>query len=123
VLAPDSKVGSFVEVKNSTIGEGSKVPHLSYIGDATVGKGVNIGAGTITCNYDGRTKHATIIDDGAFIGSDTMLVAPVHIGPRAMTGAGSAIAKDVPQGALGIERAEQRNIEGWAERVGSGGDE
>jgi bifunctional UDP-N-acetylglucosamine pyrophosphorylase/glucosamine-1-phosphate N-acetyltransferase len=116
VLGPDSKVGSFVEVKNSSIGEGSKVPHLSYVGDATVGTGVNIGAGSITCNYDGRTKHPTIIGDGAFIGSATMLVAPVEIGPGAMTAAGSAIAKDVPAGALGIERAEQRTIEGWANR-------
>jgi bifunctional UDP-N-acetylglucosamine pyrophosphorylase/glucosamine-1-phosphate N-acetyltransferase len=123
VLASGSKVGSFVEVKNSTIGEGSKVPHLSYMGDATIGTGVNVGAGAITCNYDGRTKHATVIGDGAFIGSDTMLVAPVNIGPGAMTGAGSAIAKDVPQGALGIERSVQRNIEGWMERHRSDDDE
>ena len=116
VLGPDTKVGSFVEVKNSTIGEGSKVPHLSYVGDATIGTGVNIGAGSITCNFDGRAKHPTIIGDGAFIGSATMLVAPVEIGPDAMTAAGSAIAKDVPAGALGIERAEQRTIEGWANR-------
>jgi bifunctional UDP-N-acetylglucosamine pyrophosphorylase/glucosamine-1-phosphate N-acetyltransferase len=119
VLAAGAKVGSFVEVKNSSIGEGSKVPHLSYIGDATIGTGVNVGAGTITCNYDGRAKHETVIGDGAFIGSDTMLIAPVMIGPGAMTGAGSAITKDVPQGALGIERSAQRNIEGWAERTGS----
>jgi bifunctional UDP-N-acetylglucosamine pyrophosphorylase / glucosamine-1-phosphate N-acetyltransferase len=116
VLAPGSKVGSFVEVKNTTIGEGSKVPHLSYMGDATIGKGVNVGAGAITCNYDGRKKHATVIGDGAFIGSDTMLVAPVCVGPDAMTGAGSAISKDVPAGALGIERSEQRNIPDWASR-------
>jgi bifunctional UDP-N-acetylglucosamine pyrophosphorylase/glucosamine-1-phosphate N-acetyltransferase len=123
VLAPGSKVGSFVEVKNSTIGEGSKVPHLSYMGDATIGTGVNVGAGAITCNYDGREKHATVIGDGAFIGSDTMLIAPVSIGPGAMTGAGSVITKDVPQGALGIERAEQRTIEGWADKHRSDGDE
>jgi bifunctional UDP-N-acetylglucosamine pyrophosphorylase/glucosamine-1-phosphate N-acetyltransferase len=116
VLAPDSKVGSFVEVKNSMIGEGSKVPHLSYVGDATVGAGVNIGAGSITCNFDGRAKHPTVIGDGAFIGSATMLVAPVEIGKGATTAAGSAIAKDVPAGALGIERAPQRNVERWAER-------
>lgn len=116
VLAAGAKVGSFVEVKNSTIGEGSKVPHLSYIGDAEIGSGVNVGAGSITCNYDGTDKHRTIIGDGAFIGSDTMLVAPVEIGAGAITGAGSAIAKDVPPGALGIERTEQRTIDGWADR-------
>ena len=116
VLKAGSRVGSFVEVKNSTIGEGSKVPHLSYMGDATIGSGVNVGAGSITCNYDGRKKHRTIIGDGAFIGSDTMLVAPVEIGEGAATGAGSAITKDVPAGALGIERTTQRNVEGWADR-------
>ncbi len=116
VLEAGSRVGSFVEVKNSTIGEGSKVPHLSYMGDATIGSGVNVGAGSITCNYDGRKKHRTVIRDGAFIGSDTMLIAPVEIGEGAATGAGSAIAKDVPAGALGIERTQQRNVEGWAER-------
>jgi bifunctional UDP-N-acetylglucosamine pyrophosphorylase/glucosamine-1-phosphate N-acetyltransferase len=116
VLEAGSRVGSFVEVKNSTIGEGSKVPHLSYMGDATIGSGVNVGAGTITCNYDGRRKHRTVIHDGAFIGSDTMLVAPVEIGEGAATGAGGAITKDVPAGALGIERTTQRNVEGWADR-------
>jgi bifunctional N-acetylglucosamine-1-phosphate-uridyltransferase/glucosamine-1-phosphate-acetyltransferase GlmU-like protein len=116
VLEAGAKVGSFVEVKNTTIGEGSKVPHLSYIGDATIGRDVNVGAGAITCNFDGRKKHPTFIGDGAFIGSDTMLVAPVTIGSGAVTGAGSAISKDVPDGALGIERAEQRNIDKWAAR-------
>jgi bifunctional UDP-N-acetylglucosamine pyrophosphorylase/glucosamine-1-phosphate N-acetyltransferase len=116
VLLAGARAGSFVEVKNSTIGEGSKVPHLSYIGDATVGAGVNVGAGSITCNYDGSEKHRTVIGDGAFIGSDTMLVAPVEIGPGAATGAGSAITKDVPAGALGIERATQKNVEGWNDR-------
>jgi bifunctional UDP-N-acetylglucosamine pyrophosphorylase/glucosamine-1-phosphate N-acetyltransferase len=116
VLGAGSKAGSFVEVKNSTIGEGSKVPHLSYVGDATVGTGVNIGAGSITCNYDGRSKNRTVIGDDAFIGSATMLVAPVEIGEGAMTAAGSAISKDVPAGALGIERAQQRNVEGWTAR-------
>jgi bifunctional UDP-N-acetylglucosamine pyrophosphorylase/glucosamine-1-phosphate N-acetyltransferase len=116
VLAAGSKVGSFVEVKNSTIGEGSKVPHLSYVGDATIGHDTNVGAGSITCNYDGFEKHTTVIGDGAFIGSDTMLVAPVSVGDGAMTGAGSVISKDVPPGALGIERSEQRNIEGFVER-------
>jgi bifunctional UDP-N-acetylglucosamine pyrophosphorylase/glucosamine-1-phosphate N-acetyltransferase len=116
VLGAGSRAGSFVEVKNSTIGEGSKVPHLSYIGDATIGTSVNVGAGSITCNYDGREKRRTVIGDGAFIGSDTMLVAPVVIGEGAVTGAGSAITKDVPAGALGIERSEQRNVEGWSDR-------
>ncbi len=116
VMADDSKAGASVEIKNSRIGEGSKVPHLSYIGDAEVGRGVNIGAGTITCNYDGANKHRTVIGDGAFIGSDTMLVAPVEIGEGAFTGAGSAIAHDVPARALAVERTEQRTIEEWAAR-------
>lgn len=116
VLAEKAKVGTSVEIKNSTVGEGSKVPHLSYIGDATIGSGVNVGAGTITCNYDGVRKHATTIGDGAFIGSDTMLVAPVDVGAGAVIGAGSAITRDVPAGALGIERSEQRAIEGWADK-------
>jgi bifunctional UDP-N-acetylglucosamine pyrophosphorylase/glucosamine-1-phosphate N-acetyltransferase len=116
VLCAGSKAGSFVEVKNSTIGEGSKVPHLSYVGDATLGTGVNVGAGSITCNYDGHAKNRTVIGDDAFIGSATMLVAPVEIGEGAMTAAGSAISKDVPAGALGIERTQQRNIEGWRAR-------
>jgi bifunctional UDP-N-acetylglucosamine pyrophosphorylase/glucosamine-1-phosphate N-acetyltransferase len=92
------------------------VPHLSYIGDTTIGRGVNIGAGSITCNYDGERKHPTVIGDGAFIGSDTMLVAPVTIGEGAMTAAGSTIAKDVPAGSLALERSEQVVIEGWAAR-------
>lgn len=116
VVRPGAKVGTSVEVKNSVIGEGSKVPHLSYIGDAEIGADVNVGAGTITCNYDGRRKHRTVIEDGAFVGSDTMLVAPVRVGAGAVTGAGSAITHDVPAGALAVERAEQRIVEGWAER-------
>lgn len=116
VLKARAKAGTSVEIKNSIVGEGSKVPHLSYIGDATIGSGVNVGAGTITCNYDGVAKHRTVIEDGVFIGSDTMLVAPVRIGEGAITGAGSAIARDVPAGALGIERTEQRNVAGFAER-------
>ncbi len=123
VMGPGSKAGSFVEVKNSTIGEGSKVPHLSYVGDSTVGSGVNIGAGSITCNYDGHEKNRTVIGDDAFIGSATMLVAPVEVGKGAMTAAGSAISKDVPPGALGIERALQRNIEGWTARRNAETDE
>ena len=116
VLETGSKAGTCVEIKNSVVGRGSKVPHLSYIGDATVGEGVNIGAGSITCNYDGFNKHRTSIGDGAFIGSATMLVAPVEIGPGAITGAGSSITRDVPEGSLAVERAEQKTIEGWAER-------
>jgi bifunctional UDP-N-acetylglucosamine pyrophosphorylase / glucosamine-1-phosphate N-acetyltransferase len=115
-LEANSKVGACVEIKKSTVGEGSKVPHLSYIGDTTIGKGVNIGAGSITCNYDGDKKHATCIGDGAFIGSDTMLVAPVTIGEGAVTAAGSTIARDVPAGALALERSEQVVIDGWADR-------
>lgn len=115
VMDDDSKAGTSVEIKKSHIGIGSKVPHLSYIGDATLGVGVNIGAGTITCNYDGKKKNPTVIGDRVFIGSDTMLVAPVTIGDDAVTAAGSVIAQDVPAGALAIERCEQQSIEGWAE--------
>lgn len=115
-LERGAKAGAFVEVKQSVIGEGSKVPHLSYIGDATVGKDANIGAATVTVNYDGQRKHKTVIGDGAFIGSDTMLVAPVEIGDGAHTGAGSVITKDVPDGALAVERSEQRNIPDYASR-------
>ncbi|GIW47370.1 MAG: bifunctional protein GlmU [Deltaproteobacteria bacterium] len=111
-----AKIGNFVEIKKSTIGRKSKVPHLSYIGDACVGSEVNIGAGTITCNYDGFDKHKTTIDDHAFIGSDTMLVAPVKVGKGATTGAGSTITKDVPPGALAIGRARQVIIEEWKRR-------
>lgn len=116
VLEAGAKVGACVEIKNTVVGEGSKVPHLSYIGDATIGKNVNVGAGSITCNYDGYRKHRTVIEDGAFVGSDTMLVAPVSVGEGAITGAGSTITRDVPAGALGVERSDQRNVDGWAER-------
>ena len=116
VLDEGSKAGTFVELKKSTVGRGSKVPHLAYVGDAEIGKDANIGAGTITCNYDGYEKHRTVIEDGAFIGSDTMLVAPVKIGKGAVTGAGSAITKDVPDGALAVERSEQKIVEGYAKR-------
>jgi len=116
VLGKDAKVGSFVEVKASRIGDGSKVPHLSYIGDATIGRDVNVGAGTVTVNYDGYDKHRTVIGDHVRIGSDTMLIAPVKIGRGAVTGAGSVISKDVPAGALAVERAEQRHVSGYRER-------
>ncbi|AVX29681.1 UDP-N-acetylglucosamine pyrophosphorylase /glucosamine-1-phosphate N-acetyltransferase [Carboxydocella thermautotrophica] len=113
-LAAGVKVGDFVEIKNAVIGQGSKVPHLSYIGDAEIGSGVNIGAGTITCNYDGYKKSKTIIGDGAFIGSNSNLVAPVTIGAGSLVAAGSTIVKDVPADALGVARAPQKNREGWA---------
>jgi len=116
VLRAGSKVGTFVEVKNSDIGAGAKVPHLSYIGDADVGEGTNLGAATITANYDGRAKHRTKVGKGVSTGVDTTLVAPVSIGDGAYTGAGSVIVDDVPPGALGIARERQRNIEGWTER-------
>lgn len=112
-LAAQAKVGNFVETKKAKIGEGSKLSHLSYIGDAEVGAGVNVGAGTITCNYDGVNKFKTTIGDGAFIGSNTALVAPVNVGARATTAAGSTISKDVAEQQLSVARAKQRNINGW----------
>jgi bifunctional UDP-N-acetylglucosamine pyrophosphorylase / glucosamine-1-phosphate N-acetyltransferase len=115
-LGPGGKVGTYVEVKKSSIGRGSKVPHLTYVGDAEIGEDVNVGAGTVFVNYDGERKHRTVVGDGAFIGSDTMLVAPLTIGDGAQTAAGSTITKDVPPGALAIERAVQRIIEGWVAR-------
>ena len=112
-----AKVGNFVELKKTRLGAGSKVPHLSYVGDATVGAKVNIGAGTITCNYDGVNKHPTVIEDGAFIGSDSTLVAPVTVGEGAYVAAGSTVTHDVPAGALALGRSRQVNKPGWvAER-------
>lgn len=116
VLRKGSKVGTFVEVKNSDIGPGAKVPHLSYLGDADVGASSNLGAATITANYDGRAKHRTTIGSGVRTGVDTALVAPVTLGDGAITGAGSVITEDVPPAALGIARARQRNVDGYAER-------
>ena len=110
------KVGNFVETKKAVFGEGAKASHLSYIGDAEVGADVNIGAGTITCNYDGVNKHKTVLEDGVFIGSDSQLVAPVRIGRGAYVGAGSTITQDVPPDALALSRAPQQIIEGWAAR-------
>ena len=115
-LGKHVKIGNFVETKKAIFGEGAKASHLSYIGDADVGADVNIGAGTITCNYDGVNKHKTIIEDGAFIGSDTQLVAPVRIGRGAYVGAGSTITKDVPPDSLALSRVPQKIIEGWATR-------
>ncbi len=113
VLSGHVKVGNFVETKNSQVGPHSKVNHLTYVGDATVGTGVNVGAGTITCNYDGANKHKTVIGDNAFIGSGTMLVAPVEIGAGATIGAGSTITKDAPPAELTLERSKQATIPGW----------
>ena len=116
VLRENAKAGTFVEIKNSTIGAGSKVPHLSYVGDSDVGEGSNLGAGTITANYDGRDKHRTTIGDRVRVSVDTAFVAPVTIGDDAYTAAGSVITDDVPPGALGVARQRQTNIEGYAER-------
>ncbi len=115
-MKDSSKAGRFVEIKKSVIGEKTKVPHLSYIGDTTIGARTNIGAGTITCNYDGRDKHRTTIGEGCFVGSDTMFIAPVEMGSNASTAAGSVVTKDIPDGALGIARARQTNIDNWHER-------
>jgi bifunctional UDP-N-acetylglucosamine pyrophosphorylase/glucosamine-1-phosphate N-acetyltransferase len=116
-LSEGARVGNFVEVKEALIGEGAKVNHLTYIGDAEIGAGANIGAGTITCNYDGVMKHRTVIGANSFIGSNTMLVAPVKVGAEAMTASGAVITKDVPDGALAVARAEQVNREGMAVRL------
>ena len=116
VLKDGVKAGAYVEIKNSTVGQGSKVPHLSYVGDATIGIETNIGAATVFVNYDGVEKHKTVVGDHVKIGSDTMLVAPVKIGDGAYTAAGSVITENVPAGALGVERTKQRNIEGWVAR-------
>jgi bifunctional UDP-N-acetylglucosamine pyrophosphorylase / glucosamine-1-phosphate N-acetyltransferase len=116
VMADGSKAGAFVDLKNAEVGRRSKVPHLSYVGDARLGDDVNIGAGNITANFDGYEKHLTIVEDGVRTGSDTILVAPVTVGRGAVTGAGSVITKDVPPGALGLERAEQHTVEGYRKR-------
>jgi len=115
-LARGGKIGAFVETKNADIGEGSKVPHLSYVGDATIGRGANIGAATVFVNYDGVAKHHTTVGDHVRVGSDTMLVAPVTIGDGAYTAAGSVIVSDVPPGAMAVARAQQRNVGGWVRR-------
>jgi bifunctional UDP-N-acetylglucosamine pyrophosphorylase/glucosamine-1-phosphate N-acetyltransferase len=116
VLREGSKAGTFVEIKNSDVGAGSKVPHLSYIGDADIGEGTNLGAATITANYDGANKHRTTIGSRVKGGVDVTLVAPVTVGDDTYTAAGSVITKDVPPGALGVARARQTNVEGYAER-------
>lgn len=111
-----ARVGNFVEIKKSVLGAGTKANHHAYLGDATIGGNVNIGAGTITCNYDGVKKHQTVIEDGAFIGSDTQLVAPVTVGKGAYVGSGSTVRHNVPPGALAVSAGKQRNIEGWADK-------
>lgn len=115
-IGANVKIGNFVEVKNSDVGEGSKLPHLQYIGDSDVGKGVNIGCGTVTCNYDGKKKYRTTIGDNAFVGCNTNLVAPVKVGEGAYIGAGSTITKDVPKDNLAVARARQTNIEVWNDK-------
>lgn len=115
-IGPDAHVGNFVELKKTVLGRGSKANHLAYLGDAIIGETVNIGAGTITCNYDGVTKNQTVIEDGAFIGSDSQLVAPVRVGRGAYVAAGSSITRDVPPDALAITRGTQINKEGWVSR-------
>ncbi|GHE40901.1 bifunctional protein GlmU [Streptosporangium violaceochromogenes] len=120
VLARKVKAGTYVEMKNARVGEGAKVPHLTYVGDAVIGKGANIGASTIFVNYDGVAKHPTTVGEHAFVGCDTMLVAPVNIGDGAYTAAGSVIDGDVPPGAIGVARGRQRNIEGWVARRRAG---
>jgi bifunctional UDP-N-acetylglucosamine pyrophosphorylase/glucosamine-1-phosphate N-acetyltransferase len=120
VLRAHAKVGNFVEMKNTVFGAGSKAMHLTYLGDAVIGEGVNVGAGTITCNYDGIRKQTTTIEDGAFIGSDTQLIAPVTVGRDAYVGTGTTIREDVPPGALAVSAGKQRNIEGWVEKKGRG---
>ena len=113
-------IGNFVELKKSVLGKGTKAGHLSYLGDAVIGEGVNVGAGTITCNYDGKQKNQTTIEDGAFIGSDTQLVAPVTVGKGAYVGSGSTVRENVPAGALAVSAGKQRNIDGWVEKKAQG---
>ena len=116
VLGAGVRAGAYVEIKNTTVGDGSKVPHLSYVGDATIGSDTNIGAATVFVNYDGIEKHHTVVGDQVRIGSDTMLVAPVTVGDGAYTAAGSVITEDVPPGAMAVGRARQRNVIDWVLR-------
>ena len=116
-ISDGAKVGNFVEVKNSTLGKGSKANHLTYIGDAVIGKNVNIGAGTITCNYDGKKKHKTIIEDDAFIGSNSSIIAPVKIGKKSYIGSGSAISNNVNDNSLAVERSTQMEVKNWSTKV------
>jgi len=111
-----ARVGNFVELKKTVLGAGSKSMHLAYLGDATIGEKVNIGAGVITCNYDGVQKHPTMIEDGAFVGSDSQLIAPVTVGKGAYIGTGTTVREDVPGGSLAVSAGKQRNIEGWVDK-------
>ena len=113
VVGEKARVGNFVELKKTTLGAGSKANHLAYLGDATIGANVNVGAGTITCNYDGQHKHQTVIEDGAFIGSDSQLIAPITVGTGAYVGSGTTVREDVPAGALAVSAGKQRNIDDW----------
>ena len=115
-LGDNVHIGNFVELKKSTLGAGTKAGHLAYLGDAVIGERVNVGAGTITCNYDGEKKHPTVIEDGAFIGSDTQLIAPVTVGRGAYVGSGTTVRENVPAGSLAVSAGKQRNIEGWREK-------
>tara|TARA_B100000768_G_C11050812_1_gene278261 strand:- start:9 stop:650 length:642 start_codon:yes stop_codon:yes gene_type:complete len=116
IIENTAKVGNFVETKNTTLGKGSKASHLTYLGDTKIGESTNVGAGTITCNYDGTNKHKTSIGDNSFIGSNSALVAPVTVGSNATVAAGSVITKDVPEDALGVGRAKQSNKENWSKK-------
>ena len=120
VIGDKVKIGNYVEVKNSNVGTGTKLPHLTYIGDSDIGSGVNMGCGCITVNYDGKKKYRTVIGDNAFVGCNTNLVAPVTVQANTYIGAGSTITKEVPENALAIARAHQKNIEGWAEKYRNG---
>jgi bifunctional UDP-N-acetylglucosamine pyrophosphorylase / glucosamine-1-phosphate N-acetyltransferase len=115
-IRENAHVGNFVELKKSVLGKGSKANHLTYLGDAVIGEGCNIGAGTITCNYDGANKFVTTIEDGAFVGSDTQLIAPLTVGKGAYVGTGTTVREDVPPGSLAVSAGKQRNIEGWVEK-------
>jgi bifunctional UDP-N-acetylglucosamine pyrophosphorylase/glucosamine-1-phosphate N-acetyltransferase len=115
-IESSAKVGNFVEIKNTTLGKGSKANHFTYLGDTVIGEGTNVGAGTITCNYDGKDKHKTSIGDNSFIGSNTSLVAPVTVGSNTTIAAGSVITKDIPDNALGFGRAKQENKENWSKK-------
>ncbi len=117
-IGNDCKIGDFVEIKNSSFGDGTKASHLTYVGDSDIGCGVNIGCGVVFVNYDGSSKHRSTVADHAFIGCNTNLVSPVHVGERAYIAAGTTVTKDVPDGALSVAREKQRNIEGWVEKRG-----
>jgi bifunctional UDP-N-acetylglucosamine pyrophosphorylase / glucosamine-1-phosphate N-acetyltransferase len=119
-LGASVHIGNFVELKKSIVGAGSKAGHLSYLGDAIIGENVNVGAGTITCNYDGSEKHRTVIEDGAFIGSDSQLVAPITVGRGAYVGSGTTVREDVPAGALAVSAGKQRNFPDWKKKPKKG---